>query len=550
MNSLKKLSLVAISFVLAMASADGAERSIKINRQYLNFPVSHSLERKAMTFTVDGRKESRSVIRLAEGAADYWTFRDVSQLRGKTIKITYEGSQKALDNIVLADSIMGGSMIYHESSRPQYHFTTRRGWINDPNGLIFYRGKYHMFYQHNPYERDWENMHWGHTVSTDLIHWDEQPLALHPDEIGTMFSGTAVIDYSNTSGFGRGKDNPAFVVFYTADSPSAQRQCMAYSLDEGRTFTKYEGNPIIDSHEKWQSHDTRDPKVLWYAPGKHWSMVLNERDGHSIYTSSNLKDWTYQSHLTGLWECPELFELPVEGNPSERKWVMWGASGTYMVGDFDGKVFTPITPKQQNLIGSAYAAQTFSNIPQSDGRVIKMAWSRLGFGDAPFNGLMLLPQEQVLVRTHFGGWQLLSRPARETESIFTLAEQGENLTADQANALLSRHNSDLLRIRFTIELTYAIDAGLSYNGQRLVDYDMNSNRLNGQFYAPDVPGSMLLTVDVYVDRSVVEVYADGGRMSDSFSLKSPAANTDGYRIFGKDVKVKKLEVYNASSIWK
>lgn len=532
-----------------MASADGAERSIKINRQYLNFPVSHSLERKAMTFTVDGRKESRSVIRLAEGAADYWTFRDVSQLRGKTIMITYEGSQKALDNIVLADSIMGGSMIYHESSRPQYHFTTRRGWINDPNGLIFYRGKYHMFYQHNPYERDWENMHWGHTVSTDLIHWDEQPLALHPDEIGTMFSGTAVIDYSNTSGFGRGKDNPAFVVFYTADSPSAQRQCMAYSLDEGRTFTKYEGNPIIDSHEKWQSHDTRDPKVLWYAPGKHWSMVLNERDGHSIYTSSNLKDWTYQSHLSGFWECPELFELPVEGNPSERKWVMWGASGTYMVGDFDGKVFTPITPKQQNLIGSAYAAQTFSNIPQSDGRVIKMAWSRLGFGDAPFNGLMLLPQEQVLVRTHFGGWQLLSRPARETESIFTLAEQGENLTADQANALLSRHNSDLLRIRFTIELTYAIDAGLSYNGQRLVDYDMNSNRLNGQFYAPDVPGSMLLTADVYVDRSVVEVYADGGRMSDSFSLKSPATNTDGYRIFGKDVKVKKLEVFNASSIW-
>ena len=151
MDSLKKLSLVAISFVLAMASADGAERSIKINRQYLNFPVSHSLERKAMTFTVDGRKDCRSVIRLAEGDADYWTFRDVSQFRGKTIKITYEGSQKALDNIVLADSIMGESMMYHESSRPQYHFTTRRGWINDPNGLIFYRGKYHMFYQHNPY---------------------------------------------------------------------------------------------------------------------------------------------------------------------------------------------------------------------------------------------------------------------------------------------------------------------------------------------------------------------------------------------------------------
>ena len=180
-----------------------------------------------------------------------------------------------------------------------------------------------------------------------------------------------MIDYDNTAGFNK-KNEPALVAAYTVDNPEKQRQCIAYSLDKGRTFTKYEGNPVIDSKAKWNSKDTRDPKVFWYAPGKHWVMVLNERDGHSIYNSADLKNWEYKSHVTGFWECPELFELPVDGDKNHTKWVMYGASGTYMLGSFDGQTFTPEAGKYYYYTGSMYAAQTYSNIPASDGRRIQI----------------------------------------------------------------------------------------------------------------------------------------------------------------------------------
>lgn len=169
----------------------------------------------------------------------------------------------------------------------------------------------------------------------------------------------------------RGRRPPWWQV-YTAAGPDKQVQCIAYSLDNGYTFTKYEKNPVIDSKAKWNSVDTRDPKVFWYEPSKHWVMVLNERDGHSIYTSADLKDWTYRSHVTGFWECPELFELPVDGDKNHTKWVMYGASGTYMLGSFDGKVFTPESGKHCYTTGSIYAGQTINNIPATDGRRIQI----------------------------------------------------------------------------------------------------------------------------------------------------------------------------------
>lgn len=542
----KFLMLAAFS---AFGYAQAADVKLKINKKYINFPVSHKMERKAMTLSVKGQDPCRFVIRLAEGEPDYWVFRDVSALKGKTVTLSYEGSEAAMAKIYQDDRIADEDEIYKEKYRPQYHFTTRRGWINDPNGLVFYNGSYHMFYQHNPMERDWENMHWGHTVSTDLVHWQEQPLALHPDTIGTMFSGSAVIDYNNTAGYNGRNGKPAMVVFYTADRPEYERQCMAYSLDEGRTFTKYEGNPVVDSHEKWQTHDTRDPKVFWYAPGKHWVMVLNERDGHSIYNSTDLKHWTFQSHTTGFWECPELFELPVDGNNNNKKWVMWGASGTYMIGSFDGKAFTPDGPKLCNLNGSAYAAQVFNNIPEADGRVIKMAWGRISFDDMPFNGCMLLPQEQLL-RTTNSGVRLVSRPVKEVEQLFDKVYSGENLTAIQANDIMKRFDgNDVLRIHATLHLTYSTDAGFSYRGQRLVSYDLNGNRLNGEFYASDKPGSMDLDADIYVDRGIVEVYIDGGLFSYSMKRDVKSTNPEGYVFWGNNLELKNLEVYTVKSIW-
>ena len=487
------LFILVSSHLLAMAG----DVSFKVTKKYLNFPVSHAENRAKMTFEVNGKPDLSVVIRLAPDKAEYWVFKDVSAFKGKTIKITYEGNEKGLSQIYQSDEIAGQDSLYKEKNRPQFHFTTRRGWINDPNGLIYYEGEYHLFYQHNPFERDWENMHWGHAVSKDLIHWTELPDALYPDHLGTMFSGSAV----------------------------------------------------INSKEKWNSQDTRDPKVFWYAPSKHWVMVLNERDGHSIYTSANLKDWKYESHVTGFWECPELFELPVDGDKNHTKWVMYGATGTYMLGSFDGKVFTPEAGKYCYTTGSIYAAQTYNNIPASDGRRIQIGWGRVSHPGMPFNGMMMLPTELTL-RTTKDGIRLVSVPVRETESLFTPVHSWKSLTSDEANRNLKEfYDADCLRIKTTIKLSHATDAGFNLFGQRMIGYDMNSNTLNGHFYSPQDPTSMELTADIYIDRTTIEVFIDGGLYSYSMERRPDRNNKEGFHFWGNRIEVKNLEVFSVKSIW-
>ncbi|EKU88796.1 GH32 C-terminal domain-containing protein [Bacteroides oleiciplenus] len=522
--------------------------SFKITKKYLNFPVSHRQDRCKMTFDVKGESTLSVVIRLAPDEADYWVFRDVSAFKGKTIKITYEGNDAGLNKIYQADEFAGQDSLYKEKNRPQFHFTTQRGWINDPNGLIYHKGEYHLFYQHNPYEKDWENMHWGHAVSKDLVHWEELADALYPDHLGTMFSGSAVIDYENTAGFNKGK-TPAMVVAFTAAGPDRQVQGIAYSLDDGRTFTKYAGNPVIDSKDKWNSNDTRDPKVFWYAPSKHWVMVLNERDGHSIYTSGNLKDWTYESHITGFWECPELFELPVDGDTQTMKWVMYGASGTYMIGSFNGKEFKPETGKFCYTNGCIYAAQTFTNIPATDGRRIQMGWGRVSHPGMPFNGMMMMPTELTL-RTTKDGIRLISVPVKETEQLFQSVQKWQSLTSDEANQKLAAFKAtDCLRIKTTIKLSHATDAGLSLFGQRILNYDMNFNTVNGHFYSPQDPTSMELSADIYIDRTTIEVFIDGGLYSYSMERHPSDGNKEGLHFWGNRIEVKHLEVFSVKSIW-
>ena len=546
---MRRFILLTLCCLLLPQLADAAQRTIKITKQYLNFPVSHRTDRARMTFTAKGTDDLSVVIRLAPGDADYWVFKDMTAYRGKTVTITYEGNADGLSKIYESDQPAGQEEMYREKNRPQFHFTTRRGWINDPNGLIFYDGEYHLFYQHNPYEREWENMHWGHAVSRDLVHWEELNDALYPDELGTMFSGSAVIDYENTSGFGS-KKNPAMVVAYTASSANRQVQCIAYSLDRGRTFTKYEKNPVVDSKEKWNSVDTRDPRLFWYAPGRHWVMVLNERDGHSIYTSADLKEWTYQSHVTGFWECPELIELPVDGDKTHTKWVMYGASGTYMIGSFDGKRFTPEGGKYCYTTGSIYAAQTINNIPASDGRRIQIGWGRISHPDMPFNGMMLLPTEPTLQTTK-EGIRLVNRPVKEVETLCHPVKAWQNLTSDEANSQLKEfYSADRLRIRTTFKLSHATSAGFNLFGQRIIDYDMNGNTLNGRFYSPQDPTSMELTADIYVDRTSIEVFIDGGLYSYSMERRPDVNNKEGFHFWGNRIEVKSLEVFSVDSIWK
>ncbi|OOQ56743.1 2,6-beta-D-fructofuranosidase [Mucilaginibacter pedocola] len=545
----KFTTFVAAGLLLCTSiPALAADINIKITKRYLNLPVAQAQARGNMQFKIGGKQERYFKIRLATGEPDYWVFNDVTALKGKTITISYDGDGAGLSKIYQDDKIAGQDSMYHEKNRPQFHFTTRRGWINDPNGLIFYEGEYHLFYQHNPYEKEWENMTWGHAVSKDMIHWDELDDALRPDNLGTMFSGSTVIDYNNTAGFNKG-NTPAMIATYTVDSEEKQVQCMAYSLDKGRTWTKYSKNPLIDSKAKWNSHDTRDPRVFWYAPGKHWVLVLNERDGHSIYNSTNLKDWEFKSHTTGFWECPDLFELPVDGDKSKTKWVMYGASNTYMIGSFDGQKFTPESGKHFFSTGTIYAAQTYTNIPEADGRRIQIGWSRVSHPGMPFNGMMLLPTELTL-KTTKDGIRLFSQPVKETAQLFDKANQWADIKQNDANEKLKQYkDADRLRIKTTIKLSHATSAGLNLFGQHIIDYDMNANLVNGTFYSPEDMTSMEISADIYIDRTTIEVFIDGGVYSYSMSRKPDAKNTEGLHFWGNNIDIKNLEVYTVKSIW-
>ncbi|WP_051814558.1 GH32 C-terminal domain-containing protein [Streptomyces iakyrus] len=250
----------------------------------------------------------------------------------------------------------GAAQTYTETYRPQFHFTPQKNWMNDPNGLVYYKGEYHLFYQYNPNGNSWGAMSWGHAVSKDLVHWEELPLALSHDDEEMVFSGGAVVDWNNTTGFGT-KENPPMVAIYTSayKNGGKQAQSLAYSTDRGRTWTKYQGNPVIDIGSK----DFRDPKVQWYAPTKSWLMTVSLSVEHKVrfYSSKNLKDWDLQSEFGpagatgGVWECPDLFPLAVDGDPKKIKWVLvvnlnpggiaGGSAAQYFVGDFDGKKFTP-----------------------------------------------------------------------------------------------------------------------------------------------------------------------------------------------------------------
>lgn len=290
-----------------------------------------------------------------------------------------------------ADIALDGSQY-----RPVIHFTPDSMWMNDPNGLVFLDGEYHLFYQHYPDSNVWGPMHWGHAVSTDLVHWQHLPIALYPDSIGYIFSGSAVADINNTSGLGT-KDNPPLVAIYTyhdivgerAGRNDYQTQGMAYSTDKGRTWKKYDRNPVLKNPGQ---KDFRDPKVTWHKETNKWVMTLASGDHIAFYSSPDLKEWTFESEFGqgtgahgGVWECPDLFKLAVEGQTSE-KWVLLvsinpggpngGSATQYFVGDFDGHKFTSQSAetKWMDYGKDNYAGVTFSNIPDADGRRILIGW--------------------------------------------------------------------------------------------------------------------------------------------------------------------------------
>jgi fructan beta-fructosidase len=524
-----------VNILFLLTSITGFSQTIKkeffIEKKYLNFPVDMQQGRQKVHFLMDKDTLTYSVIRIADKDADYWVFKDVSAYKGKKLTLTFAEKVGGLEQIYQSDRFAGEDSLYKETNRPQFHFSTRRGWINDPNGLVYLDGEYHLFYQHNPYEIQWENMHWGHAVSADLIHWKELNDALYPDELGTMFSGSAVIDKNNSAGWGK----DALVAFYTA-AGKKMTQNVAFSFDKGQTFTKYEGNPILGPN--------RDPKVFWYEPSKTWVMVLYDDNFTAIYNSRDLKKWEYKSKVKGFYECPEFFELAVDGNTNTKKWVMYGASGTYMIGTFNGERFTPEHGKYFYSWGSQYAAQTYNDAP--DGRRIQIGWGRIEQPGMPFNQMMLFPNELTL-RTTNDGIRMFSEPVSEINKLHGKSYQWQNLNAEDANNKLSEIDSGLLHVKMDVEIEHGLGLEVLFRGNTVIDFDGNFNRFNGAPYVSEIPGSFRFSIEILIDKTSLEGYIDRGKLFISQGLK-PQKTDDGLQLKG-DLKIHSLEVFEMKSVW-
>ena len=362
--------------------------SLDVKENYMLLPVQDDAPEGKICIVRNNVQEGTFMnVRLARERVDSYVPFVLSAYKGQHISIDIQGvPENALcwKELKMSDSF---DMTNKEKFRPIYHHTPAYGWMNDPNGMFYKDGVYHLYFQWNPYGSVWANMHWGHSTSTDLMHWNFEGSAIVPDAWGAIFSGSCVVDHENTAGFGK----EAVVAFYTSAKSTPwgdiQMQSMAYSLDNGKTFTKYEGNPILTSSEK----DFRDPKVFWYAPGKHWVMMLAVGQHMEIYSSVNLKEWKKESEFGamqgahgGVWECPDLVEIPVEGT-REKKWVLicnlnpggpfGGSAAQYFVGSFDGKKFVNESPTQTKWMDwgkDNYATVTWNNAP--DGRCIALGW--------------------------------------------------------------------------------------------------------------------------------------------------------------------------------
>jgi fructan beta-fructosidase len=512
------------------------EREVALEKRYLYFPVKNDGKKGAknsrVAVLVGGEIVREFLIDMAD-QPDWYAHLDVSAWQGKKAVVRVEKiaeDSKALDLISQGDTIWGAEQLYKEPLRAQLHFSPRRGWNNDPNGMVYANGEYHLYFQHNPYGWPWGNMHWGHAVSRDMIHWEELPIAVYPHTFGDWaFSGGAAVDKDNTSGWKKG-DNDLIVATFTS---TGRGECLMYSNDKGRTFQEFENNPII-------KHSGRDPRPFWYAPGKHWVVAVYdefEKEKYiAFHTSPDLKTWTFQSRIAGFFECPDIFELPLG---DKKYWVLTAASSDYMLGQFDGTKFTPETGKLKGHLSKAfYAAQTFSNEPQ--GRVVQIGWLQTATPGMPFNQAMSLPNELKLHATPEGP-RLTWSPVKELESL----RDGP----DQSGAL-DKFKAELIELRAEFEPGDAETVEFTLRGATIV-YDAKSKTIAVNKHhapAPLVDGKLRLTV--YVDRTVLEVYASDGLTYVPMPFV-PKADDQGVSVEmkGGKAKMNSLQVYKLKSCW-
>jgi len=493
---------------------------------------------------------------------------------------------------------------YHsEQYRPLFHFSPDSMWMNDPNGMVFYKGEYHLFYQHNPYSNVWGPMHWGHAITTDLIHWEHLPIALYPDSLGTIFSGSAVIDWNNSSGLGT-IENPPMVAIFTqhnqalAESGSNrfQYQSIAFSIDRGRSWTKYSGNPVLENPG---IRDFRDPKVIWMEHVNKWIMVLAAHDRVMFFSSPDLINWTMESDFGvdtgahgGVWECPDLFPLEASG---KEKWVLLvsinpggpngGSATQYFVGEFDGKHYQNENPGPDSLWldhgKDNYAGVTWSDIPPEDGRRLFLGWmSNWQYAtQVPterWRSAMTLPRELRLVQEG-KGYILTSVPVHETEMLRAekhilkpgLIEGRDNVSflRDGENPLyeidltfeFDPDNEEDVEFGMKLEsdrqeqLTIAYNhiAGLLFidrNGSGKTDFSEEFAGIHTAPYKASVKGK--IRFHVFIDMSSIELFVDQGALVMT-ELCFPESGYDKILLYSTtpSVNLKQGSIYSLKSTW-
>ena len=553
----------------AKKQAEPVSRAFAIDQPYLHLPVKTGAPMRRVRFVVDKQTVREFDIELdTDGKPDFWAFAEVAAFKGKQLAVetTLPADSKALDALKVAADVPDAEKLYREKHRPLFHFTSRRGWLNDPNGLVHHNGEWHLFYQHNPFGVNWGNMHWGHAVSTDLFRWKELGEALYPRQIDDMaFSGSAVVDHGNTSGWGT-KEKPPLVLAYTS---TARGECMAFSTDNGRTWTEHDKNPVV-------KHSGRDPKLVWYEKGKHWVMaVYDEFQGQqwiAFHTSPDLKAWTFASRIEGFFECPDLFELPIDADTGKMKWVLYAADGKYHTGDFDGKQFKPDRKEKKQLwYGRFYAAQTFENGPKTlrsihillhapsaiwppDGppRRVQVGWANgVTFPGMPFNQQMTVPVELKLVG-HKDGPRLSASPVGEVDSLREDKPAFEIDTTKVAKPMKLAGQLDACDMEISVDVNQAAGFTLDLRGTKLT-YDAKKQTLTCKDVTARVTpwnGRLhTLTLRVLVDRGSIEVFADAGKTVLSLAAIMEEKNwTIEFTPQGDGVEIS-CAVYRMKSAW-
>ncbi len=528
----------------ARSAVSERSREIVLDKKYLLFPVNNGAKPCRMKITIDGGIVQDFDINLATADVDWWAKLEMSRYAGKTATVNVDrlrADSRGLALVEASDTLRHTQPLYDEALRPQLRFSQMQGWNNDPNGLVYYDGEYHFFWQSNPFGPNWANMFWGHAVSKDLVHWRELPVALYPRVMaaGHCFSGSANIDHNNTAGWQTGDEK----VMVAAFTDTARGEALAVSNDRGRTWKYIDENPII-------KHGGRDPKLVWYEPGKHWVIAVYDIVGAKrtigFYTSKDLKQWELGSRFEGFHECPELFELPVDGDAKNKRWVVYGADAAYYVGTFDGKTFTPEHLQKHRVHhGPYYASQCFSRTP--GGRVIQVGWARIDMPGMPFNQAFSLPTELTL-KTTPAGIRLCAEPIKELETLRGEAQSADGQTLAPEKPIRVETDGQLFDVVVQVRPRDAQEIKLQFGGSQ-VTYNVPAAKLDGM-PLPLVNGKVKFRV--VIDRPMYEVVGGNGNVYKTASRKDGGKAIDAIQLSatGGEARIETLKVYPMQSIWK